>query len=256
MSLLVFTGASQFSAASVVAAGGTTSLGVEHFDAAGGPQRRLRADDGTRAGRPAHPPSGRGAVGASTRRRRWRQLRPPVANRRRRSGSPGSASTCSGTSARSPAPWWGRASTSNGGGSTPPCRRASWRWCGRSIATRNGRLAGLIGALVCLVTIPFVPVGLSILCASVAVLVGLRPERASAVRAVSWTLVIVLGLSAYAFKVLGLVVIGARTLPPRRRALPGLDPGRPVVGIDRQGHVLDRPGARARCRVRRASPWR
>jgi branched-subunit amino acid transport protein len=31
---------------------------------------------------------------------------------------------------------------------------------------------------------------------------------------VSWTLVIVLGLGAYAFKVLGLVVIGARSLPP------------------------------------------
>lgn len=42
--------------------------------------------------------------------------------------------------------------------------------------TRNGRLAGLIGAVVCLVTIPFVPVGMSILCASVAVLIGIRPE--------------------------------------------------------------------------------
>jgi branched-subunit amino acid transport protein len=31
---------------------------------------------------------------------------------------------------------------------------------------------------------------------------------------VSWTLVIALGLGAYAFKVLGLVVIGARSLPP------------------------------------------
>jgi 4-azaleucine resistance transporter AzlC len=41
--------------------------------------------------------------------------------------------------------------------------------------TRNGRLAGLIGALVCLITIPFVPVGVSILCASVAVLIGIRP---------------------------------------------------------------------------------
>jgi branched chain amino acid efflux pump len=30
----------------------------------------------------------------------------------------------------------------------------------------------------------------------------------------SWTLVIVLGVGAYAFKVLGLVVIGARSLPP------------------------------------------
>jgi len=42
--------------------------------------------------------------------------------------------------------------------------------------TRNGRLAGLLGAIICLATIPFVPVGMSILCAAVAVLVGIRPE--------------------------------------------------------------------------------
>lgn len=43
--------------------------------------------------------------------------------------------------------------------------------------TRRGRLAGVIGGGVCLVTIPFVPVGLSILCASVAVLVGVAGDR-------------------------------------------------------------------------------
>jgi 4-azaleucine resistance transporter AzlC len=42
--------------------------------------------------------------------------------------------------------------------------------------TRNGRLAALLGAVVCLSTIPFVPVGLSVLCAAVAILVGIRPE--------------------------------------------------------------------------------
>jgi 4-azaleucine resistance transporter AzlC len=42
--------------------------------------------------------------------------------------------------------------------------------------TRNGRLAGLVGAVVCVVTIPFVPAGMSILCASVAVLIGIRPD--------------------------------------------------------------------------------
>ena len=49
------------------------------------------------------------------------------------------------------------------------------------LRTRNGRAAAVLGGLVCLVTIPFVPVGMSIMCASVAVLVGLRPESASAV---------------------------------------------------------------------------
>ncbi|HEY5663990.1 MAG TPA: AzlC family ABC transporter permease [Ilumatobacter sp.] len=40
--------------------------------------------------------------------------------------------------------------------------------------TPNGRAAGLLGALICVVTIPFVPVGMSILCAAAAVLVGVR----------------------------------------------------------------------------------
>lgn len=44
--------------------------------------------------------------------------------------------------------------------------------------TVAGRRAGLLGGGICLVTIPFVPVGMSILCAAVAVLVGLgRPEE-------------------------------------------------------------------------------
>lgn len=41
-------------------------------------------------------------------------------------------------------------------------------------STQNGRLAGVIGALICFVTIPFLPVGLPILCAATAVFVGVR----------------------------------------------------------------------------------
>ena len=47
------------------------------------------------------------------------------------------------------------------------------------LRTPQGRLAAVLGAVICLVTIPFVPVGVSILCAAVAVLVGVRPEPAS-----------------------------------------------------------------------------
>jgi hypothetical protein len=36
----------------------------------------------------------------------------------------------------------------------------------------RGRLAAALGAAICLVLIPFVPVGIPILCASLAVLVG------------------------------------------------------------------------------------
>lgn len=40
--------------------------------------------------------------------------------------------------------------------------------------TANGRRAAVIGGLVCLATIPFVPIGMSILCAGVGVLVGVK----------------------------------------------------------------------------------
>jgi predicted branched-subunit amino acid permease len=43
--------------------------------------------------------------------------------------------------------------------------------------TRTGRRAGLFGAAICFVTIPFVPVGVSILCAGAAVLLGVAPGR-------------------------------------------------------------------------------
>lgn len=42
--------------------------------------------------------------------------------------------------------------------------------------TPTGRSAGVFGAAICLATIPFVPVGLSVLCAAAAILIGLRAE--------------------------------------------------------------------------------
>lgn len=53
---------------------------------------------------------------------------------------------------------------------------------------RSGQLAAVGGAVICLVLIPFLPIGVPILCATVAVLVGVRhddatPEPASAVPA-------------------------------------------------------------------------
>jgi 4-azaleucine resistance transporter AzlC len=41
---------------------------------------------------------------------------------------------------------------------------------------RRGLLAGLLGAGICLVTIPWAPIGVPILCAALATLVGLPPE--------------------------------------------------------------------------------
>ena len=38
----------------------------------------------------------------------------------------------------------------------------------------RGRLAAMIGAAICLALVPFVPVGIPILCAALAVLVGVR----------------------------------------------------------------------------------
>jgi 4-azaleucine resistance transporter AzlC len=42
---------------------------------------------------------------------------------------------------------------------------------------RRGRLAAALGAAICLVLIPLVPIGVPILCASVGILVGVPPER-------------------------------------------------------------------------------
>ena len=44
------------------------------------------------------------------------------------------------------------------------------------LQTSRGRLAALLGAVICLVTIAFVPIGLSVLCAALAVLVGVPRE--------------------------------------------------------------------------------
>lgn len=51
--------------------------------------------------------------------------------------------------------------------------------------TPTGRRAGILGGLICLVTIPVVPVGLSVLCAGVAVLVGVPTPRDRPVEAVT-----------------------------------------------------------------------
>ena len=62
----------------------------------------------------------------------------------------------------------------------------------------------------------------------------------------TWTLVLLLGAGAYACKVIGLVVIGSRHLPPVVERCLALVPAALISALDRQGHVLDRPGARAR----------
>ena len=47
------------------------------------------------------------------------------------------------------------------------------------VQTRRGRLAAAIGATICLVTIPFVPLGVPLLCASLGILVGVPRDRAA-----------------------------------------------------------------------------
>jgi 4-azaleucine resistance transporter AzlC len=42
------------------------------------------------------------------------------------------------------------------------------------LRTRTGRAVAIVGALICLVTVPFAPIGVPILCAATAVLIGVR----------------------------------------------------------------------------------
>jgi len=44
------------------------------------------------------------------------------------------------------------------------------------LRTRRGLVAGVLGATICLLTVPWTPIGVPILCAGAAVLVGLPPE--------------------------------------------------------------------------------
>ena len=76
---------------------------------------------------------------------------------------------------------------------------------------RLGLLAAVLGGTICLVLIPFTPVGVPILCAAAAVLVGLPVPDArhpddlpdEPVIDVTWSLVLWLAAGAYAFKFLG-----------------------------------------------------
>jgi len=52
------------------------------------------------------------------------------------------------------------------------------------LRTRRGLVAGVLGAAICLLTVPWTPIGVPILCAGAAVLVGLPPEPVPAARGV------------------------------------------------------------------------
>lgn len=57
--------------------------------------------------------------------------------------------------------------------------QASWRWCGHCSVINALRLAALVGGAVCLLTVPFTPIGVPILLSVLGVLVGLqRPANA------------------------------------------------------------------------------
>jgi 4-azaleucine resistance transporter AzlC len=55
-----------------------------------------------------------------------------------------------------------------------PAAYAAMVW--PQLRTRRGRSAGLLGAVICVALVPVLPVGVPILCAALAVLVGIAPE--------------------------------------------------------------------------------
>ena len=163
-----------------------------------------------------------------------------------RSGSPGSASTCSGTSGTLLGALLAAPSIRRRSGSTPRSRPASSRCCGRCCATGRGRLAAAIGAAICLALIP-VRAGRH---ADPLRLVGGAGRRAADDA----------GRSILLLRRRRVRVQGARAGGDRRphaaagaRALPQPDPGRADRGADREGHVQRRPAPAARrsCRRRR-----
>ena len=127
---------------------------------------------------------------------------------------------------------------------------------------RLGLIAAVLGGTICLVLIPFTPVGVPILCA-----VGGRARRAADADAahpddlpdepvldVSWALVLWLAAGAYAFKFLGLVVIGSRPLPAALDRCLALVPAALLSALVVQGTVSTGQDLVIDERVSRASP--
>ena len=174
MSLLVFTGASQFSAVSVVDSGGSTASAL-------GSAMLLAARNGVYGLTMARDLDG--PLAAPSRRRPTHDRRvdgdgdrPGRSGRQagRRSGSPGCAvyvfwnlGTLIGALA-------GEAIDPETFGLDAAFPAGFVAMLAPHLRTRIGRLVAILGALICLVLVPFAPIGVPILCAAVAVLLGLR----------------------------------------------------------------------------------
>ena len=175
MSLLVFTGASQFSAVSVVAAGGSTARRPRRRDAPRRPQRRLRAGDVPLIGGSARHPAPRRP--ADDRRVDGDGHRPADIRAQR------AAFWITGISVFV---FWNLGTLVGalaGSAIDPQTYGLDAAFPAGFVAMvaphlrhRLGLLAGLLGATICLVLIPFTPVGVPILCASAAILLGV-PAR-------------------------------------------------------------------------------
>ncbi len=198
-------------------------IGVGWCPAAGGAQWGLRLDDGPPPAGLARPPTRRRATdhrridgdvgcadrsgGPAHRLLDHRMQRVRVLEPRHAGGSTGR----------------NRRSIRRRSGSTLPSRPRTSPCCGRCCATGVVVWRQRSVPSICVTLIPFVPVGIPILCAALAVLVG--------VRQMSWTLVFVLAAGAFGFKVLGLVVVGDRSLPPMLERCLGLIPAALIAAL-------------------------
>ena len=68
------------------------------------------------------------------------------------------------------------------GASTRRSRPGSWPWSRHTCATASACSPALLGAAICLVLIPFTPVGVPILCSSAAILIGIPARDADTMR--------------------------------------------------------------------------
>ena len=110
---------------------------------------------------------------------------------------------------------------------------------------RLGLIAAVLGGAICLVLIPFTPVGVPILCASAAVLVGLagarrrtsrRPSRRGGDR-VTWALVLVAGRRRLRLQVPRAGRHRLAAAAGRSRSLPRPRPGGDAQRARRPGHA-------------------
>ena len=266
MSLLVFTGASQFAVVGVIGSGWFARLGARLGAASGGPQRRLRRGDGADAGPPLARADGCSPPRSSS------TSRPPWPRRRRAAEPARQAFWATGVAIFL---CWNvgtlLGALAGDAIGDPEALGLDAAFPAGFVAlsvphlrARRGQVAAACGAAIAFVLIPsrrracrswrprwrpprvlFVAPPPTLRAARPPTDPG-HPAAADRGGGVSWWALIGLAVAAYALKALGLLVLGPRAVEGPALRFAALLPGGAAAGVGRDQHLRRRPPDRAR----------